>query len=85
MSVWTLLFLVAFVAMIAMHLKGHAGHGGCGGCGGELGHDHHDGQHDDDHATSAPDARPVEDPGQVGAATPGALRYRPRHTTPAAA
>jgi hypothetical protein len=26
MSIWTLLFILAFVAMIAMHLRGHGGH-----------------------------------------------------------
>jgi hypothetical protein len=30
MSIWTILFLVAFVGMMAMHLRGHGGHGGHG-------------------------------------------------------
>lgn len=41
MSIWTLLFLLAFVAMIAMHLRGHGGHGGCGAGHHHDGHDSH--------------------------------------------
>jgi hypothetical protein len=72
MSIWTLLFLLAFVAMIAMHLRGgHAGHGGGHGCCGG-GHSHDD-QRDDAHAhqsdETAPDTRSPQDPRQpVGAA-----------------
>jgi len=66
MSIWTVLFVLAFVAMIAMHLRGHAGHGG--------GHGHDD-RPDDTHVhgrdTTAPDTQPAEDARQpVGAAGP---------------
>ena len=37
MSIWTVLFLVAFVGMIAMHLRGHGG-GHAGHGGGHAGH-----------------------------------------------
>ncbi len=42
MSVWTILFIVAFVVMIASHLRGHGGHGGGRGQGG---HDQGDSGH----------------------------------------
>ena len=72
MSIWTLLFVLAFVGMIVMHLRGH-GHGH--DHGGGHGHGHDDVRRDDAHGhhpgPSASDAPAAEDPRQpVGAAGP---------------